>query len=82
MEHNYCNCCDCNVPVEERRFDALLQLYPPTSGVNLPSVPVRCLPCAEKAVKPYIASGGDEDGNNWVPDHVREGLVLPDQVAR
>ena len=74
MEHL---CIDCDEPVPPKRVRALLALYPPVNGnPNLPDVPLRCIPCAEKHVKPYVASGGDEDGNGWVPDHTREELVF------
>jgi hypothetical protein len=71
-------CSDCGEDVPAKRLAALLLLYPPAPGgnPNLPSVPLRCMPCAEAAVKPFVASGSmDESGSDWVLDHVHEELA-------
>lgn len=69
------SCCDCEGLVPVKRVQALLSMYPPVNGGNrnLPSVPLRCIACAEVAVKPFRASGSsDESGTGWVLDYVGE----------
>ena len=62
-------CVDCGETVSDKRFAALLSLYPPNEErPDVPSVPVRCLACAELHVNRYIASDAtDPEGLDWVP---------------